>query len=136
MAHRCHSEAGMRKCSDSGAMQPMNTLSMSKRWVIAFQAAGVVAALAVVIGVAVLAGSAAPQAAHRPSHTAQAPVAQTHQHDATFALPVTVNLTAVLAFLCCLLALATWAVWQRRNRCHDCGYAPVFCRCELAGSGR
>jgi hypothetical protein len=115
----------------------MNTLSMSKRWAIAFQAAGVVAALAVVIGVAVLAGSAAPQAAHRPSHTAaQTAVAPPHQHHAAFTIPVTINLTAVLAFLCCVLALATGAVWQRRNRCHDCGYAPVFCQCELAGSGR
>ena len=68
----------------------MNTLSMSKRWAIAFQAAGVVAALAVVIGVAVLAGSAAPQAAHRPSHTAaQTAVAPPHQHHAAFTIPVT-----------------------------------------------
>lgn len=115
----------------------MNTLSMSKRWVIAFQAAGVLVALAVVVGVAVLAGSAAPRAAtHRPSHpAAQAAMAQTEQHHATFTLPVTVNLSAVLAILCCLLALSAWAAWQRRHRCRDCGYAPVFCRCELAGSG-
>ncbi|HYW28591.1 MAG TPA: hypothetical protein VE824_02190 [Gaiellales bacterium] len=110
---------------------------MSKRWVIAFQAVGVVAALAVVIGVAVLAGSAAPKAPHSTSHAAaQAAVTQANQHHATFTLPVTINLTAVLAILGCLLALATWAAWQRRHRCHDCGYAPVFCQCELAGSGR
>ena len=128
----------MRKCSDSGAQQPMNTLSMSKRWVIAFQAIGVLAALAVVIGVAVLAGSAAPRTTHHSTEQAvqaAAPPAA-HQHHATFSLPVTLNLTAVLAILFCLLALTTWAAWQRRNRCHDCGYAPVFCQCELAQSGR
>jgi hypothetical protein len=123
----------MRKCSDSGAQQPMNTLSMSKRWVIAFQAVGVIVALAVVVGVAALSGSAAPKASQRPHHAAAAGAA--HHSQATFSLPVAVNLQAVLAILFCLLALAGWAVWQRRNRCHDCGYAPVFCQCELA-SGR
>jgi hypothetical protein len=112
----------------------MNTLSMSKRWVIAFQAVGVLAALAVVIGVAAVAGSAAPHAVHRPHHPA-ATATPAHPH-ATFSLPVTLDLTAVLAFLGCVLALSTWAVWQRRNRCTDCGYAPVFCQCELAQSGR
>ena len=112
----------------------MNTLSMSKRWVIAFQAVGVMAALAVVIGVAVLAGSAAPRADQRAHNTAAVAVAAApaHPHHATFSLPVTLNLTAVLAILGCLMALATWAVWQRRHRCSDCGYAPVFCQCELA----
>jgi hypothetical protein len=112
----------------------MNSLSMSKRWVIALQAAGVMAALAVVIGGAALAGSAAPRAADRPHGTAATagPPAPAHPHHATFSLPVTINLTAVLAILFCLLTLATWAVWQRRNRCTDCGYAPVFCQCELA----
>jgi hypothetical protein len=111
----------------------MNTLSMSKRWVIALQAAGVLAALAVVIGVAVLAGSAAPRAAHEQHH-AVAPVTPRPHHHPSFSLPLSVNLTAVLAILCCMVALAGWAAWQRRNRCGDCGYAPVFCQCELARS--
>jgi|tagenome__1003787_1003787.scaffolds.fasta_scaffold20903523_2 hypothetical protein len=112
----------------------MNTFSMSKRWVIAFQAVGVLAALAVVIGVAFVAGSVAPRVPEQAHHTAAATAAPApaHPHHATFSLPATINLTAVLAILCCLLALSTWAVWQRRNRCTDCGYAPVFCQCELA----
>ena len=114
----------------------MNTLSMSKRWAIALQAAGVLAALAVVIGVAILAGSAAPPAAHRTNAAVAAAATPRPHHHATVSLPLTVNLTAVLAFLCCLLALAGWAAWQRRNRGHDCGYAPVFCQCELARSRR
>jgi hypothetical protein len=126
----------MRKCSDSRAVEPMNTLSMSKkRWAIVLQAAGVLAALAVVIGVAIVAGSAAPRAAHQQSHTvATAMAAPRPHHDPAFSLPVSVDLTAALAFVGCLLALSGWGAWQRRNRCRDCGYAPVFCQCELAGS--
>lgn len=118
----------------------MNTLSMSKkRWAIVLQAAAVLAALAVVIGVAIVAGSAAPRVAHQRGHavataTATATTASRTHHEPAFSLPVSVNLTAVLAILGCLLALSGWAVWQRRNRCRDCGYAPVFCQCELAGS--
>jgi hypothetical protein len=108
----------------------MKTFSMSKRWIIALQAFGVMVALAVVIVVAIVAGSAASA----PSHQRHA-VAVHPQHHATFSLPVGVDLSAVLAILCCVLALCGWAVWQRRNRCGDCGYAPVFCQCELAGSG-
>src|ERR1700760_3822378 len=99
----------MRKCSDSGVSQPMNTLSMSKRWVIALQAIGVLAALAVVVGVAALSGSAAPKAGQRPHHAP--PAVTAHHHQATFSLPVAVNLQAVLAILLCLLALSGWAVW-------------------------
>jgi hypothetical protein len=114
----------------------MNTLSMSKkRWAIVLQAAAVLAALAVVIGVAIVAGSAAPRASHQQGHAmATATATPRPHHDPAFSLPVGVNLTAVLAILGCLLALAGWAAWQRRNRCRDCGYAPVFCQCELAGS--
>jgi len=112
----------------------MNTLSMTKkRWAIVLQAAAVLAALAVVIGVAIVAGSAAPRASHQQGHAVATATPQPHHH-AVFSLPVGVNLTAVLAILGCLLALAGWAAWQRRNRCRDCGYAPVFCQCELAGS--
>lgn len=118
----------------------MNTLSMSKkRWAIVLQAAGVLAALAVVIGVAIVAGSAAPRAAHQQGQAvavATAAATPRSHHDPPFSLPVSVNLTAVLAILGCLLALSGWAAWQRRNRCRDCGYAPVFCQCELARSKR
>jgi hypothetical protein len=45
-------------------------------------------------------------------------------------LPFSVDPEAALVVGGCLVVLMYWVAWQNRNRCDDCGYAPMFCRCE------
>ena len=45
-------------------------------------------------------------------------------------LPVRINPLALAAVTACVLVLASWGLWQTRNRCSSCGYCPVFCRCD------
>jgi hypothetical protein len=42
---------------------------------------------------------------------------------------------AVIAAVLCLVLLLWWAGWQRKHRCDDCGFCPIFCHCEHERSG-
>ena len=44
------------------------------------------------------------------------------------------DVVAIVA--CCVLLLWWWVDNQNSHRCHDCGYAPIWCRCPSAEKHR
>lgn len=85
------------------------------------------------IGVA-LAGASLSLSSRLDQHPAPVRHAAAHHHHVPppqpVALPFTVDPLAAAAAVACAAALAMWCWWQRRHRCHSCGYCPVWCRCD------
>jgi hypothetical protein len=45
-------------------------------------------------------------------------------------VPITVDSWALGATVCCLLLVIWWVCVHVASRCSDCGYCPVWCRCD------
>ena len=93
-----------------------------------------VTAIGLVVGAIVVgtctAGRSAAQSLHRHAVAAEhhaGSAASRHPTDAAegdAGLPVSLDPTALAAFVACLLALTGWAVWQASHRCRDLRLLP------------